>query len=114
MRDVDLRGSSDQWRLSVSRWFRWRQGQLERLFRDSADLPHFARRFRSRRSERDFLSSLLQRPRAPASRASASASTSGSASSAASDDDDDFGDDDDEDVSDDDENRHSWRRFCGR
>ena len=54
MRDVDLRGSSDQWRLSVSRWFRWRQGQLERLFRDSADLPHFARRFRSRCSERDF------------------------------------------------------------
>ena len=63
-----------------------------------------------------FLSSLLRRPRAPASRASASASTPVSASSAASDDDDDdFGDDDDdEDVSDDDEDRHSWRRFCGR
>ena len=59
-----------------------------------------------------FLSSMLQRPRAPASRASASASTPDSASSAASvgvgvaavdDDGDDFDDDDDEDVSDDDE-----------
>ena len=54
-----------------------------------------------------FLSSLLQRPRAPASRASASASTPDSASSAASvgvDDGDGFDvDDDDEDVSDDDD-----------
>ena len=56
-----------------------------------------------------FLSSMLQRPRAPASRASASASTPDSASSAASVGvgvaavDDDFDDDDDEDVSDDDE-----------